>query len=134
MDDEKMLRAALAGHALQGFLSNRWRDMPHETSKAQIAAEAVRWADALLVELKKDSPAPAEDCPPPGLTVPAGAGEVVPEEHFSHRCEAFDCSEPGELSFEYVKGRRAHFCKIHRWVEESILREWHRAFLKARAA
>jgi hypothetical protein len=79
MNDEKMIRAVLAGHVLGGMIANRWGHMPADTTKAQIAGEAVRWADTLLVELKKDSPAPAEESPPPGLTVPAGVGDVVPE-------------------------------------------------------
>jgi hypothetical protein len=79
MEDEKMIRAILAGHVLGGMIANRWGHMPADTTKAQIAGEAVRWADNLLVELKKDSPTPAEESPPPGLTVPVGVGDVVPE-------------------------------------------------------
>lgn len=89
MEDEKMIRAVLAGHALQGLIAGRMMiPAGHGDPHTLLAAEAVRLADALLVQLNKDSPTPAEDCPPP-LHDAAGVGDVVEENNVG---ELNDCN------------------------------------------
>lgn len=148
MDDEKMIRAVLAGHALQGLIAGRVMiPAGHGAPQMFLAAEAVRLADALLVELKKDSAVPAPESAPP-LANDAGTAEVVQDHQvgqltddnatrvFTHPCcEAYGCDRPGVHVFRFTPLSSGHFCAIHVYVRpESILLEWHGKAKKARAA
>jgi hypothetical protein len=156
MEDEKMMRAMVAGHVFAAMLAQEHEAPTPDglVSYGDIAREAVIATDALLVELKKDSPAPAEDCPPPPHDA-AGAGDVVPEQVSELNdgnatriqaaplvpCEAIGCAALGDRFFfcgprENPWSEEAHFCSLHAAVRPpSILLEWHRVFLKkARAA